>query len=59
VAKIVLNGRRQDLLAQTALQIDPSGKNKESMDHFMQSDLVKAIISRPFLRNVASIDYSS
>ena len=32
-------------------------ENKTAMEDFMGSDLVKAIVSRPFLKNVSSVDY--
>jgi putative monooxygenase ydhR len=32
-------------------------ENKTAMEDFMNSDLVKAIVSRPFLKNVSSVDY--
>ena len=32
-------------------------ENKTAMDAFMQSDLVKAVVSRPFVRNVSSVDF--
>ena len=32
-------------------------ENKEAMDAFMQSDLVAAVVSRPFVTNVSSIDF--
>lgn len=32
-------------------------KNKEAMETFMHSDLVKAVVSRPFVKNVSSVDY--
>jgi hypothetical protein len=28
------------------------------MDTFMHSDLVKAVVSRPFVKNVSSVDYA-
>jgi len=31
--------------------------NKAAMEAFMHSDLVKAVVSRPFLHNVASVDF--
>jgi putative monooxygenase ydhR len=31
--------------------------NKTAMEDFMHSDLVKAVVSRPFVRNVSSIDF--
>src|SRR6188472_3030213 len=33
-------------------------ESKEAMDAFMQSDLVAAVVSRPFVKNVSSVDYS-
>ena len=32
-------------------------ESKEAMTTFMHSDLVKAVVSRPFVKNVASVDY--
>ena len=32
-------------------------ESKNAMEDFMHSDLVKAIVSRPFLKNVSSVDY--
>jgi hypothetical protein len=32
-------------------------ESKEAMDTFMHSDLVKAVVSRPFVKNVSSVDY--
>ena len=32
-------------------------ENKIAMDDFMQSELVKAVVSRPFVKNVSSVDY--
>jgi len=32
-------------------------ESKTAMEDFMGSDLVKAIVSRPFLKNVSSVDY--
>src|SRR5262245_64450473 len=32
-------------------------ENKEAMDAFMQSDLVAAVVSRPFVTNVSSVDF--
>ena len=32
-------------------------ENKPAMDAFMHSDLVKAVVSRPFVKNVASVDF--
>src|SRR5690349_24863783 len=31
--------------------------NKASMDAFMHSDLVKAVVSRPYVKNVSSVDF--
>ena len=31
--------------------------NKPAMEAFMHSDLVKAVVSRPFVQNVASVDF--
>ena len=33
-------------------------ENKEAMENFMHSDLVKAVVSRPFVKNVSSVDYA-
>lgn len=33
-------------------------ESKEAMEAFMQSDLVKAVVSRPFVKNVSSVDYT-
>ena len=33
-------------------------ESKEAMDAFMHSDLVKAVVSRPFVTNVSSVDYT-
>jgi hypothetical protein len=33
-------------------------ESKEAMDTFMHSDLVKAVVSRPFVKNVSSVDYT-
>lgn len=33
-------------------------ENKEAMEAFMHSDLVKAVVSRPFVKNVSSVDYT-
>jgi len=33
-------------------------ESKEAMDAFMHSDLVKAVVSRPFVKNVSSVDYT-
>ena len=32
-------------------------QNKTAMEDFMHSDLVKAVVSRPFVKNVSSADY--
>ena len=32
-------------------------ENKAAMEDFMHSDLVKAVVSRPFVKNVSSVDY--
>jgi len=32
-------------------------ENKTAMEDFMQSDLVKGIISRPYVKNISSVDY--
>ena len=32
-------------------------ESKRTMDDFMSSDLVKAVVSRPFVKNVSSVDY--
>jgi hypothetical protein len=32
-------------------------ENKTSMEDFMHSDLVKAVVSRPYIKNVSSVDY--
>lgn len=32
-------------------------ESKAAMDDFMRSDLVKAVVSRPFVTNVASVDF--
>ena len=32
-------------------------ENKTAMEDFMNSDLVKAVVSRPFVKNVSSVDY--
>jgi len=32
-------------------------ENKASMETFMHSDLVKAVVSRPFVKNVSSVDF--
>ena len=32
-------------------------ENKTAMEDFMHSDLVKAVVSRPFVQNVSSVDF--
>ena len=32
-------------------------KDKAAMENFMHSDLVKAVVSRPFVTNVSSVDF--
>jgi len=32
-------------------------KNKKAMEDFMHSELVKVVVSRPFVKNVSSVDY--
>ena len=32
-------------------------ENKTAMEEFMHSDLAKAVVSRPFVENVSSIDF--
>jgi hypothetical protein len=32
-------------------------ENKAAMDNFMNSDLVRAVVSRPFVKNVSSVDF--
>jgi hypothetical protein len=32
-------------------------ENKTAMEDFMQSDLVQAVVSRPFVKNVSSVDF--
>jgi len=32
-------------------------ENKTAMEDFMHSELVKAVVSRPFVKNVTSVDY--
>jgi hypothetical protein len=32
-------------------------ENKDAMDAFMHSDLVGAVVSRPFVKNVSSVDF--
>lgn len=33
-------------------------ESKKDMDDFMHSDLVKAVVSRPYVKNVSSVDYA-
>ncbi|TCJ18792.1 hypothetical protein EPD60_03260 [Flaviaesturariibacter flavus] len=33
-------------------------ESKEAMETFMHSDLVKTVVSRPFVTNVSSVDYT-
>jgi hypothetical protein len=33
-------------------------ENKGAMEAFMHSDLVAAVVSRPFVKNVSSVDYA-
>lgn len=33
-------------------------ENKTAMEAFMHSDLVKAVVSRPFVKNVSSVDFA-
>ncbi len=33
-------------------------ENKASMEDFMHSDLVKAVVSRPYVKNVSSVDFA-
>src|SRR5258705_5227966 len=33
-------------------------ESKTAMEAFMHSDLVKAVVSRPFVRNVSSVDWA-
>jgi len=33
-------------------------QTKKAMEDFMNSDLVKAVVSRPFVKNVSSVDYT-
>jgi hypothetical protein len=33
-------------------------ESKEAMDTFMQSDLVAEVVSRPFVKDVSSVDYA-
>jgi hypothetical protein len=32
-------------------------ENKSAMENFMHSDFVKAVVSRPFVKNVSSVDF--
>ncbi|HYV92600.1 MAG TPA: YdhR family protein [Chitinophagales bacterium] len=32
-------------------------ENKTAMEDFMHSDIVKAVVSRPYVKNVTSVDY--
>lgn len=32
-------------------------ENKTTMENFMHSDLVKAVVSRPYVKNVSSVDW--
>lgn len=32
-------------------------ESRAAMEEFMHSDLVKAVVSRPFVKNVSSVDY--
>ena len=32
-------------------------ENKAAMEDFMHSDVVKAVVSRPFVKNVSSVDF--
>src|ERR1700745_1291470 len=32
-------------------------ESKTAMEEFMHSDLVKAVVSRPYVKNVSSVDY--
>jgi len=32
-------------------------ENKTAMENFMHSDLVKAVVSRPYVKNVSSVDF--
>ena len=32
-------------------------ENKSAMEDFMHSDLVKAVVSRPYVKNVSSVDF--
>src|ERR671925_1942928 len=33
-------------------------ESKEAMEDFMQSDFVAGVVSRPFVKNVSSVDYA-
>jgi hypothetical protein len=33
-------------------------ESKDAMEAFMRSDLVAAVVSRPFVKNVSSVDYT-
>ncbi|HET7898713.1 MAG TPA: YdhR family protein, partial [Flavisolibacter sp.] len=33
-------------------------ESREAMEAFMHSDLVKAVVSRPFVQHVSSVDYT-
>jgi hypothetical protein len=33
-------------------------ENKTAMETFMHSDLVKAVVSRPYVKNVSSVDFA-
>ena len=33
-------------------------ESKEAMENFMHSDLVAAVVSRPYVKNVSSVDYT-
>ena len=33
-------------------------ESKDAMEIFMHSDLVAAVVSRPFVKNVSSVDYT-
>ena len=55
----------QDLISKVWLSDVPKNsfggfylwENKRAMQDFMNSDLVKAVVSRPFVTNVSSVDY--
>ena len=32
-------------------------ENKTAMENFMHSDIVKAVVSRPFVKNISSVDF--